>query len=1118
MPKKVQYICPDGHITCDINLGECPVCHKTMISDETNDWMMQVVRDQSLWDKTALTEYPCVVSYEYWRLRNLLEQKQPYGANYMVKDLMETLLKFYILIACAWSKENDVKSFTKQVLPQITTPNMSLGSWMALGREIIRFYTNFDAETLPSAIFSGLKTVIKHYDTQNYVHWRNEKIAHGALSYADDEQFQSDIYNKIQSFKELFIKIGSSITSITLHQEDSILKGYRTARNLQSNEPITVLIEGQERFTLMPFITVIDGGVYFFDNQKNKKYTQLQCYPSGMRLNKQIPYFSELSRLLRKGINLIDSIEDEYWSAEDDKALNLIGIDTEFTKPEYITEWFQKCVDENEKGVFSLEMPRGMGKSTFSERVNCLRDNPLEIAPDLDVRTYHMTRTQIMGASDFETAIETLWMMSYDGNVRVKAPRIRDFEKDCDQHRAHMLVSFMEDYLNYTRKRRNKRRIALFIDGLDEISDEKIWEYIPCPEILPKGVYIFLSYRTLNNESKMANLVKARIRNLEMTKSLVVEPKSEQNISFLKYFIKNTISGNVETYAQELIELSNYKILSLSILCKLVSLGFPLNRIHDEQELIEVYLNQLKNQYGETEYTRFTELLILFCTYGVKESLSLRNIAWILYEGKITFGLLGKISDLKPFLNVDRGFMIDGELYKGENRYRLANESLAEQIKKLIPDWKKTFEELNIIAINNAIEAGVSSEKGYIKYSPDMLVAFDRYPIDVQKELKQLQQQGAYPGKELAFWTTGNIEDFENDEVLPENDDIDDVFNETLCLQLIHIMDTDDSAKWSQDELKTRHMELDGVLRYLDKMSYSRKMLILEFVKKAIISIITVFEERKINEDNLEQYFETKRILGDMLMRTAHFEDAIQNYIDFLEHCIKYGLENSVKAGGYQVKLLMEMGRIYRKRGSYKDSLNMYLAANRQLPFSEWSIEKRVIHEAIAYCYYELGSLQEATYYINRAMFDMEKRKDQSDENLELFGRFAITIALILIARGVREGSDLYYDIGFNITTNLYRNNELKDLDDLIDLYFYSGDSYKNLVLDGNDYYDWAAIYFQQIVYMYDKSEMNGEYVNYTKYAKALSELIEVRKKMGITDNKEIESTLLRVQKRQISN
>lgn len=73
------------------------------VSAETvaKPWYSKIAQDQELWQETAITSYPCVVAHEYWRMRQLLGDGQVFGALLQMKDLLETLLKFPLLVTAA---------------------------------------------------------------------------------------------------------------------------------------------------------------------------------------------------------------------------------------------------------------------------------------------------------------------------------------------------------------------------------------------------------------------------------------------------------------------------------------------------------------------------------------------------------------------------------------------------------------------------------------------------------------------------------------------------------------------------------------------------------------------------------------------------------------------------------------------------------------------------------------------------------------------------------------------------------------------------------------------------------------------------------------------------------
>lgn len=485
----MQYICPEGHIRCVVDLGECPVCHAKMILESQVDWIDQLLADEKRWIIDRVASFPEVISSEYLRLHQLMQDKKIYGAYYKIKDLIEAVLKFYILSICAWSSVKRNKVFNNSVLPLITTPNLSLGSWLAFGSRIASFYRSSD-EHAPDILIEGLEKVIRFYQRHNFVNWRNEKIAHGALALSDTEEFKSDVEQKLTELIDLFSEIGDSLEKIRMESDGR-----------EDDGPVTiVLLPQMTKFTAEPFISKIGNEIFFFDNQKNEKCTKLQCYKIGSTETRLIPFFSELRKILiAKKIDQEEPINEKYRSLEEERALDSVGIGTEFVEPEFITDWLRKQIATYPKGVFSLEMSRGMGKSMFTERISSLQKNPICILPELEVRTYHVTRSQLLGKADFETAIETQWVTDYHNNIWIGAPRFKDFEHQTE-NASESFVLFLKECLNYIRKKHDKSKILMVIDGLDEINDARIWDYLPSEKQLPDSVYVLFTFRDIEKD------------------------------------------------------------------------------------------------------------------------------------------------------------------------------------------------------------------------------------------------------------------------------------------------------------------------------------------------------------------------------------------------------------------------------------------------------------------------------------------------------------------------------------------------------------------------------------------------------------------------------------------
>ena len=207
---------------------------------------------------------------------------------------------------------------------------------------------------------------------------------------------------------------------------------------------------------------------------------------------------------------------------------------------------------------------------------------------------------------------------------------------------------------------------------------------------------------------------------------------------------------------------------------------------------------------------------------------------------------------------------------------------------------------------------------------------------------------------------------------------------------------------------------------------------------------------------------------------------------------------------------------MYRENEQYQDAYNMYLAANKSLYNSRDSYNKARACEGVAYSSLQLGDINSAYTYIHTTFWDEFLLKPSPDTDLVFVSKCLITTCLIFEALGEREPSHMYYDLAFNIITNLFRENRLDNYDLLIDLYFRSGDAYSTLEMNGQNYKDWAAAYYSQIVYLYGKCERRGEFINLHKYVHALEKLIKMRKCLGVNNNLKYEEKLMDIRRKLI--
>lgn len=647
-------------------------------------WLIAVSKDSANWYASAFYSFPSVISHEYHRIWELCQAKESYGVLLQIKDLLESLLKYQVLSVCAYAKEKQLKDFETDIAVHLTSESLSLGAWMELGRLIVKYFKNAEV-SLPDPMKNALETTTKFYNKNNYVFWRNETIGHGALGFTEDVKFQDDITAKLKELVSLFSQIEKNLSTQKLYIGDTELTGYTKARDLEVEEGTIFIHCGETTFCADPYIVFRDGCVFFFDNQKRKVISQMQCYPNGHRRNEYCEYFQGLRRLLdEKGIDKNTGIDSEYMTRMEEQYIQRLSLADHFVEPEYITAWLRQCLSEKDKGVFLLEMCRGAGKSTYTEMLNTLNKNPLRLEDDLEVRTFHVQRSQNYTCDDFEQHIENQWAQCFDGNGWAKPPRMMTFRLEEKQSPEHALSMFLEKALGFYQRRYDKEKILLVLDGLDEITNGEIWQYIPSSDLLAEGVYILLTARSSQQEDLPPSF-QEKISRLTIDSRLLITPESEKNVLFLrKYLEKNEIKNLKGNDIQRLLQLADHRVLYLGLLCKLLHDGMNIDTLPDSSCLVQRYLEILSQSYGEKHAVYLREVLVFLSTWGICEPVSLREIAIVLGNGDVTLELLGIINDLMPLLKANRGYELNGQSYAGKNRYTVVNSEMATALRNEI--------------------------------------------------------------------------------------------------------------------------------------------------------------------------------------------------------------------------------------------------------------------------------------------------------------------------------------------------------------------------------------------------------------------------------------------------
>ena len=720
----------------------CPICGSAMQEESEKYWLESISEDKEAWVEDADKVYPCIIAANYQRLHDLCKRNDPYGVLLCLKENFECLLKYTVLIEYAWAKANMDEEFEKSVISKITEPNPSFGTWQRFGMDVFKELKAHGKE-LPKEV--PFETVDSFFDKNKIVSWRNDTIGHGVMSFEEDEDFQKDIKEKIFSLKKLFTKIHSCLIEQKMYfdngTEKIFLMGADALNKLNAKEEVYIKI-GNEDILAAPFITVDsskkgDYVLFFFDSQKKPTLSVFHASANGLKDSWNEEYFANLWKEFverNKGQN-IDyelSTDDRYKSADEYRELDLQIKEKEFVKPVHLCSWLRECITNYDKGVFLLRMSRGMGKSVFAEKINNLFNKPYIIDEDLQVRTYHLGRTQMGGTGDMETYVEYLWKKDSDVSMYPGLKNLSEIDQKEDDP-AKAFAAFLGDALELRKSKQTASKIMMVFDGLDETISEEVIRRFPTEEMLNDGVYILFTSRDEEVEDISPRALKT-IGEMKFTEEKTVRSDSEENRDFLRGYINGmSIEGLTAEKREALIDKAHEKVLDLGILCKLLKKGISINDLDVNETIVGKYLEILVDSYGDKGSEIVKEILAIISVIGDMEPITLRQIGEISSENKVSLRLAGIINDIAPLLNIERVEQViwqeneageDEEIVEIVNTYRIANPDLSAELKKQIPHIEAT--------IRDAVELGkavIQDVRLPELYSGDELVCIHLYDL-----------------------------------------------------------------------------------------------------------------------------------------------------------------------------------------------------------------------------------------------------------------------------------------------------------------------------------------------------------------------------------------------------
>lgn len=617
------------------------------------EWHKEVQNDMNNWSTEVFTEYPYIIAHEYYRLYNMIGAGEIYGCIFQLKDVLEVAIKFPILLAAAITDS----AGNYDILKALTSKELSLGDWV----NTIAPKVNKSTE-LNDKFGRDLKILVKNiqqfFNRNNLIAWRNDTVGHGALGFAEDEDFKADLTSKILIIKDLFISEGDKYKSLKIVQNEIELVGHYLIVDVDT--PLLLdtgsgLINLKHYFTAAPL-----NGMNLFDSINRGQETKTINYITGKRTKCSDDYFLQAYKQYHSNVPVIyhDSIEETVYLKRVDDIINSLNDTNKYVKAKYLEDWLNTRIDTKNKGVFLLCTERGTGKTAFSRAINDLSKNQIPIN-NTTVRTYHINRVTLRSVGDFISSINHLFreMKNSDDNIRTlednALPRISIHDEQYNQS----LATLLNEYRKIHQHHFGKEKLLLVIDGIDELSsrDINVLSFIPNKNLLDDDVYILLTCRS---DIALPLSVLEFIQYFPFDAAGTFD-RNLQNKQLLKQYVIEKMSycgrGLTDIEVEKVLDFLDNRFLSASMVQELLK-GSSALTIYQlcESTSIESYLMLLQKRYGEKIFNSFLDILLTLAS--AFEPLTIKEIVRLNNRSDITLQDIAFINDVQSIIHIERSY------------------------------------------------------------------------------------------------------------------------------------------------------------------------------------------------------------------------------------------------------------------------------------------------------------------------------------------------------------------------------------------------------------------------------------------------------------------------------
>ena len=637
-------------------------------------------------ERIVSEQFPFFIAHEYKRFYELLDNGQVFGAFFEMKDVLEVMLKFPILVSVAYIKSRpDIYGEEEAYLGELIKRPLSLGQWVSYCSRILNLLRR-DNQARP--LQRILRSIHLLYERNRVVQWRNTRVGHGAVAgdvmqYAEDFRRYSSVINRhCQETKEVYTQLrimlcGKNLSGWQLPKWDGDIQLLTQLPMKASFDEIT--------FDLRPYIFVQERNIYFFDSMHSWRLVDALDYINGRKIVLESEFFLKKYReLIVEGRQTPDRAIRNVVFSSDNTYLNSLNVAQNFVEMENLDKWLMHCLNDYDKGVFMLKMEQGMGKTAFVSSIDQLLHGDDEKVELLDtvVRCYYCNRLEFRSTNDFVAVCNTaLFSKNRDSaqNLEGSELQLKTISLSCDNPSWEM-VEYLAFYRDIYDEMQSKDKLLLVIDGLDEITSDRILEtgktifdYIPMPEQLSEHVYIILTCRS-GDEETMPEYFYKRIDALKLTDIYIVGRESQEHKQNLIRYLEEIYPSSDAPLMDMIIEKTDKNYVKLKLFVSLMRMGIRVQELLNlnDNYVLDIFLQKLELEYGEKLFRKAVRFLTLIV--NAYTPLSLEQITFLMGYQEIPIELIMIVYDL--------GCLLDLKRTEQGTRIRLANETFRQELQK----------------------------------------------------------------------------------------------------------------------------------------------------------------------------------------------------------------------------------------------------------------------------------------------------------------------------------------------------------------------------------------------------------------------------------------------------